>query len=81
MGKNKDGAIKLSTQSIVSTKMQKMGIIKNRLLIFFQFMAIALIITGLARPRIIKSLQEKNIEVVDIVLVIDISSSMLAKVS
>ena len=78
LGKNRDGAIKLSTQSIVSTKMQKMGRIKNRFLIFFQFMAIALIITGLARPRIIKSLQEKNIDVIDIVLVIDISSSMLA---
>ncbi|MEC8706653.1 MAG: VWA domain-containing protein, partial [Candidatus Neomarinimicrobiota bacterium] len=37
-----------------------------------------LIIIGLARPRIIQSLQEKSIEVIDIVLVIDISSSMLA---
>ena len=37
-----------------------------------------LIILGLSRPRLIESLQEKNIEIVDIVLVIDISSSMLA---
>ena len=58
--------------------MIKKGQLKNRILTFFHFAVIILIIIGLARPRIIQSLQEKSIEVIDIVLVIDISSSMLA---
>ena len=58
--------------------MIKKGQLKNRILTFFHFTVIILIIIGLARPRIIQSLQEKSIEVIDIVLVIDISSSMLA---
>ena len=58
--------------------MIKKGQLKNRILTLFHFAVIILIIIGLARPRIIQSLQEKSIEVIDIVLVIDISSSMLA---
>jgi Ca-activated chloride channel family protein len=43
-----------------------------------QYVTIALIIMGLSRPRLRDSMQETNVDVVDIVLVIDISSSMLA---
>tara|TARA_X000000950_G_scaffold45354_1_gene51547 strand:- start:1431 stop:2405 length:975 start_codon:yes stop_codon:yes gene_type:complete len=42
------------------------------------YLIILLLILALARPRVIDSLVEKNIEIVDIVLVLDISSSMLA---
>ena len=76
--KSKNGVLKLSSRIIVSYQMIKKGQLKNRILTFFQFAVIILIILGLARPRIIQSLQEKSIEVIDIVLVIDISSSMLA---
>ena len=76
--KSKNGVLKLSSRTIVSYQMIKKGQLKNRILTFFHFAVIILIIIGLARPRIIQSLQEKSIEVIDIVLVIDISSSMLA---
>lgn len=78
LSKSKNGALKLSSRTIVSSQMIKKGQLKNRILSFFHFAVIILIIIGLARPRIIQSLQEKSIEVIDIVLVIDISSSMLA---
>tara|TARA_B000000565_G_scaffold70161_1_gene49096 strand:- start:320 stop:1291 length:972 start_codon:yes stop_codon:yes gene_type:complete len=78
LSKSKNGVLKLSSRIIVSYQMIKKGQLKNRILTFFQFAVIILIIIGLARPRIIQSLQEKSIEVIDIVLVIDISSSMLA---
>ncbi len=42
------------------------------------YIIILLLILALARPRVIDSIVEKNIEIVDIVLVLDISSSMLA---
>ena len=78
LSKSKNGVLKLSSRTIVSYQMIKKGQLKNRILTFFHFAVIILIIIGLARPRIIQSLQEKSIEVIDIVLVIDISSSMLA---
>ena len=78
LSKSKNGVLKLSSRTIVSSQMIKKGQLKNRILTFFHFVVIILIIIGLARPRIIQSLQEKSIEVIDIVLVIDISSSMLA---
>ncbi len=78
LSKSKNGVLKLSSRTIVSSQMIKKGQLKNRRLTFFHFAVIILIIIGLARPRIIQSLQEKSIEVIDIVLVIDISSSMLA---
>ena len=58
--------------------MIRKGVYKKRLLSFIQYLSMFLIILGLSRPRMIESLQEKNIEIIDIVLVIDISSSMLA---
>ena len=78
LSKSKNGVLKLSSRTIISSQMIKKGQLKNRILTFFHFAVIILIIIGLARPRIIQSLQEKSIEVIDIVLVIDISSSMLA---
>ena len=47
-------------------------------LLLCQYLTILLIILGLARPQIIDSIQETNVDVVDIILVMDISSSMLA---
>ena len=78
LSKSKNGVFKLSSRTIVSYQMIKKGQLKNRIITFFHIAVIILIIIGLARPRIIQSLQEKSIEVIDIVLVIDISSSMLA---
>ena len=78
LSKSKDGSFRISSKSIISEKMIRKGVYKKRLLSFIQYLSMFLIILGLSRPRLIESLQEKNIEIVDIVLVIDISSSMLA---
>ena len=78
LSRSKDGSFRISSKSIISEKMIRKGVYKKRLLSFIQYLSMFLIILGLSRPRLIESLQEKNIEIVDIVLVIDISSSMLA---
>ena len=78
LSRSKDGSFRISSKSIISEKMIRKGIYKKRLLSFIQYLSMFLIILGLSRPRLIESLLEKNIEIVDIVLVIDISSSMLA---
>ena len=43
------------------------------------FNDLILTILGLSRPRLVDTLEETKIEVVDIILVLDISSSMLAE--
>ena len=78
LSRSKDGSFRISSKSIISEKMIRKGVYKKRLLSFIQYLSMFLIILGLSRPRLIESLQEKNIEIVDIVLVFDISSSMLA---
>tara|TARA_B000000437_G_C11649509_1_gene306991 strand:+ start:78 stop:1049 length:972 start_codon:yes stop_codon:yes gene_type:complete len=78
LSRSKDGSFRISSKSIISEKMIRKGVYKKRLLSFIQYFSMFLIILGLSRPRMIESLQEKNIEIIDIVLVIDISSSMLA---
>ena len=78
LSRSKDGSFRISSKSIISEKMIRKGVYKKRLLSFIQYLSMFLIVLGLSRPRLIESLQEKNIEIVDIVLVIDISSSMLA---
>ena len=79
LSRSKDGSFRISSKSIISEKMIRKGVYKKRLLSFIQYLSMFLIILGLSRPRLIESLQEKNIEIVYIILVIDISSSMLAK--
>tara|TARA_B100001769_G_scaffold50902_1_gene36678 strand:- start:1539 stop:2375 length:837 start_codon:yes stop_codon:yes gene_type:complete len=58
--------------------MVKKGILKKKFISFNQYLVLILIIISLSRPQVVESLQEKNIDIIDIVLVIDISSSMLA---
>jgi len=58
--------------------MTKKGILKKKFISFNQYLVLILIIISLSRPQVVESLQEKNIDIIDIVLVIDISSSMLA---
>ena len=72
------GPFRISSRSIVSDSMTKKGILKKKFISFNQYLVLILIIIGLSRPQVVESLQEKNIDIIDIVLVIDISSSMLA---
>jgi len=76
--KNKEGTFLTSSVNLFSEKMKRRGLIRRNILFAFQYITIILIIVALSRPRIIDSLKETNMDVIDIVLVIDISSSMLA---
>jgi Ca-activated chloride channel family protein len=76
--KNKEGTFLTSSVNLFSEKMKRRGLIRRNILFAFQYITIFLIIIALSRPRIIDSLKETNMDVIDIVLVIDISSSMLA---
>ena len=72
------GPIRVSSASIFSDAMFQKGKMKKNLLSFIQYLVIILIVISLSRPQAVQELQEKKIDIVDIVLVIDISSSMLA---
>jgi Ca-activated chloride channel family protein len=58
--------------------MKKRGKIRYKLIKFLNYFSLCLIIVGLSRPQLIDSIKETNVDIVDIVLVMDISSSMLA---
>ena len=75
---NKEGTFLTSSVNLFSDKMKRRVLIRRNILLGFQYITIFLIIIALSRPRIIDSLKETNMDVIDIVLVIDISSSMLA---
>ena len=72
------GPIRVSSSSIFSAAMIQKGKTKKRFLSLIQYLVIILIVISLSRPQAVQELQEKKIDIVDIVLVIDISSSMLA---
>ena len=77
-GKYREGTVSISNISFTSLKIRKSGEMKNKMLIAADLIILALIIFALARPQKIKNLNQTDIEVIDILLVIDISSSMLA---
>ena len=76
--KKNEGTVRISASELISEKMKRQGRNRIRILTLLQFLTIILVIIGLSRPRLRDSLQITNMDVVDIVLVIDISSSMLA---
>ena len=76
--KSREGSIRISAHSLISDRMKQKGKRRKHLLTFLQYITLTLLILGLSRPRLIDSMKETNVDVVDIVLVMDISSSMLA---
>ena len=77
-GKKNEGTVRISSSELISEKMKRQGRNRIRILTLLQYLTIVLVILSLTRPRLRDSLQITNMDVVDIVLVIDISSSMLA---
>ena len=78
VGKNKEGTIRISSTSYISNEIQKAGARKNNFIKILYCTVLILIITGLARPRLVDNLRETSVSVIDMLLVLDISSSMLA---
>ena len=77
-GKNREGTVLFSSEKYFSDKVKNRGKSRHRWIKLFEYLILFLIIIALARPRKVDSLSETKIDVVDILLVLDISSSMLA---
>ena len=76
-GKNNEGTLRFSSnffsQDILNSGKRKYHFLKSiYLLILF------LVIIGIARPRYVNNLKETSVSVIDMLLVLDISTSMLA---
>lgn len=79
IGRRYEGTIRIPSARHHFDRFRRRGALRIRLLRGMQLCVIALLIIALARPRIVDSLSETTVDVVDIILVIDISSSMLAQ--
>tara|TARA_B100000214_G_scaffold373121_1_gene352776 strand:- start:1438 stop:2403 length:966 start_codon:yes stop_codon:yes gene_type:complete len=76
-GKNNEGTLRFSSnffsQDILNSGKRKYHFLKSiYLLILF------LVVIGIARPRYVNNLKETSVSVIDMLLVLDISTSMLA---
>jgi Ca-activated chloride channel family protein len=77
-GNFREATLKISSTLFISEKMRLSGKRKNLVLKIISFTILSLIILGLARPQAIGKLKKTNFNVIDLLLIIDISSSMLA---
>ena len=77
-GNKKEAAFRMSSKQFLSKEIIHSGKKKNNFIIISHAIMVLLIIIGLSRPRIVDKITETSIEVVDMMLVLDISSSMLA---
>ena len=78
MAYKNEGTVLFSSESNIASTLKFKGQIKNVIIKSIELLIIVLIIIALARPRKIDSLNKTTIDVIDILLVLDISSSMLA---
>ena len=77
-GRNIEGTLIISSERFLSSSVKRKGTAKYNLAIGLYLVVITTIIFALARPRLVGNLEVTNINVIDILLVLDISSSMLA---
>ena len=77
-GRNREGTLIISSERFLSSSVKRKGNAKHNLAIGLYLVVITTIIFALARPRLVGDLEVTNINVIDILLVLDISSSMLA---
>ena len=78
LGKKNQGTIQISSEIFTSVAMKRTGSMKMILVLGIHLLIIFLIILGISRPRKIDKIKETSVNVIDILLVLDISSSMLA---
>ena len=76
-GRDNEGTIRYSTY-FTSEKIIQSGKRKHYLILGLYLMIIIFVIFGISRPRSVSNLKETSVSVIDILLVLDISSSMLA---
>ena len=78
-GKNQEATIRYSNIDLIPKSVIRSGRMKNLVFIIGRIVIMLLIILALARPRISDTIRETKTEIIDILLVIDQSSSMLAQ--
>jgi len=78
-GQNQEATIRFSNLELISESIIRNGKMKNMFFIIGRLFIMLLIIFALARPRLSDTIRESKTEIVDILLVIDQSSSMLAQ--
>ena len=78
-GQNQEATIRFSNLGLISKSVIRNGKMKNMFFIIGRLFIMLLIIFALARPRLSDTIRESKTEIVDILLVIDQSSSMLAQ--
>ena len=78
-GKKQEGTVQFSSIKLLGNHFKDRGLRRIIIMQFFLMSMLVFIIIGLTRPRLVDTFEETKIEVVDIILVLDISSSMLAE--
>ena len=73
-----EGAVLFSSESFFTDNVKTYGKFKNKILKTIEVTILTLIIVAIARPQKIDELVNSKVEIIDILLVLDISSSMLA---
>jgi len=76
-GKKNEGTIRYS-KYFFSEQIIQSGKRKHYLILTLYLMIIIFVVLGISRPRSVSNLKETSVSVIDILLVLDISSSMLA---
>ena len=71
--------MRISSSTLFEGSFHRKGELRYKIILYLKILTLVLIILSIARPRKIDQLQMMNVDVVDIILVIDISSSMLAE--
>ena len=74
-----EGTMRISSSTFFEGSFHRKGELRYKIILYLKILTLVLIILSIARPRKIDQLQMMNVDVVDIILVIDISSSMLAE--
>ncbi len=77
-GHKREGVLRFSSLSLFDAAAVRSARLKTALLQTAKFLLLSLLIIALARPRLADVMRETQIEVIDIILVLDISSSMRA---
>ena len=76
---NYEGVVRYSNIDLIPSKIKSRGKLKNNILVFLNILIFLLVIIGLSRPRLSNIITDSKVDIVDIMLVLDMSSSMLAE--
>ena len=78
-GQYQEATVRFSNLDLFPEAAIQSGRMKNLMFMFSRILIMIFIIMALARPRFVDTIQETKTEIIDILLVIDQSSSMLAQ--